>query len=187
DGAHMGRVYFRGAASKADSAEACLDGLITRRVRGMQPGQVRYGLVTNDGGGILDDILVYRKPESVDGDYTHWLVVNASNREKILNWISSRPVPSDVVVDDRTEGTAMIAVQGPRSAELLTPLFGRELLDMKYYTSRGFQLAADDAIVSRTGYTGEDGWELEVPATVALDVWQQLVDRAAPLGGGPAG
>jgi len=187
DVSHMGRIFFGGAG-----AEAFLDTLVTRRVRGMQPGQVRYGLVTNENGGILDDVLVYRKPDSMESDvayrdFTHWLVVNASNRDKILSWISDRPLPSDVVLDDRTEATAMIAAQGPRSGELLTPLLGTELLAMKYYTSRGVALAGNNIIVSRTGYTGEDGWELVVPSSRAPEVWEQLVSRAGLLGGGPAG
>jgi aminomethyltransferase len=187
DVSHMGRIFFRGS-----DAEAFLDRLITRRAAGMQPGQVRYGLVTNESGGILDDILVYRRPDNLSADspyqqFSHWLVVNASNREKIIDWIRERQGSSDVDYDDRTLETAMIAVQGPRSAEVLVPVLGDEILAMKYYTGRAVSAFGEELLVSRTGYTGEDGWEVVVAASRALELWEQLANRSAPLGGGPAG
>jgi aminomethyltransferase len=181
DVSHMGRVLFGGAA-----VEAFLDGLVTRRVRGMKPGAIRYALVTNERGGILDDVLVYHLSEP-DGDFTHGLVVNASNREKILNWIARQPLPGNLHYDDRTEQTTMIAVQGPRAGELLTPLFGGELLAMKYYTSVFRTLQGEQVLVSRTGYTGEDGWELIAPADTAVNLWEHLVAHSSPFGGSPAG
>ena len=186
DVSHMGRIFFGPRSSDRGQAEFFLDRLITRRVRGMQPGQIRYGLVTNESGGILDDILVYRLPVPTSEGATHLLVVNSSNREKILRWIESR-VDADVSFVDRTTSTAMIAVQGPRAAELLEPMFGSDLRSMKYYSARQVATDGGSALVSRTGYTGEDGWELIVADSEAVTLWERLVEGAARLGGGPAG
>ncbi|HJS06861.1 MAG TPA: glycine cleavage system protein T, partial [Pirellulales bacterium] len=104
DVSHMGRLYFSGPG-----ATEFLDSLVTRRVTDMSPGQVRYGLVTNDSGGILDDVLVYRLPEASgsSGDAlaaSHLMVVNASNRPKIVSWIDARLCDrSDVAMRDVTE------------------------------------------------------------------------------------
>src|SRR4029079_10036821 len=102
--------------------------------------------------GILDDILVYRAPENISSSspyqqFSHWLVVNASNREKIVEWIRGRTGTSNVAFDDRTLDTAMIAVQGPRSAEVLIPLLGDEILAMKYYTSRAITGFGEELLV----------------------------------------
>src|SRR5262245_20959057 len=116
DVSHMGRLRLDG-----NGAAAFLDRLLTRKVVGMAPGKIRYSLVCDESGGILDDVLVYHLQEHGGGLY-HLLVVNASNREKIVSWLKSHLKPGDdVKLTDRTCETAMIAVQGPRALSCVEP------------------------------------------------------------------
>jgi aminomethyltransferase len=148
----------------------------------MAVGQIRYSLMTNEAGGILDDVLVYRLPEQ-NGAPLHMLVVNASNRQKILNWVRFRLSGcEDVLLNDVTRETAMIAAQGPLAIKLVQPLTTADLGAMKYYHGLQTNVAGQPAIVSRTGYTGEDGFELTVPAEVAVEVWQQLLSGGKDRG-----
>ena len=115
DVSHMGRIRFSGPGS-----EALLDHLVTRRVAGMKPGQIRYALMTNDVGGILDDVLVYHLRDARGTAY-HLLVVNASNSQKIWDWLEAHHDGADVELRDVTLETAMIAVQGPRALQISIP------------------------------------------------------------------
>jgi len=155
-------------------------------------------LVTNDQGGILDDVLVYRLLDSKTGATYYEMVVNASNRQKILVWLERRRAagfgpggPEIASPRDLTFDTAMIAVQGPKAAALIEPIFGAVAMALRYYTAVELPLPGFPgepvAIVSRTGYTGEDGWELVVPAKRALDVWRRLLEIGAPLDAQAAG
>jgi aminomethyltransferase len=188
DVSHMGRLRFDGPG-----AEAFLERIVTRRVVGMKPGQVRYALVTNDEGGILDDVLVYRLVDSKTGATYYQMVVNASNRVKILVWLEKLRAagfgPGGPEISsplDRTFDTAMIAVQGPKSSLLIEPLVGAPALALRYYTAAEMPLVDSPgepiALVSRTGYTGEDGWELVVPTRQALEVWRRLLEVGQPHG-----
>ena len=164
DVSHMGRFRFTGPG-----AESFLDRIVTRRVADMKPGQIRYALVTNDSGGILDDVLVYHLPHAEGGTYFS-MVVNASNREKIVDWLDDHLGDrGDVRFTDVTLETAMIAVQGPRALEILQPLVQADLAALKYYHAVEERIAGKTTVVSRTGYTGEDGCELIVPASIAAD------------------
>jgi aminomethyltransferase len=193
DISHMGRLRFEGPGAAVFLAE-----LLTRRVADMTPGQIRYSLVTNDEGGILDDVLVgyYHDPF---GQPFFVLVVNASNHEKIVRWVhahlpkerAERP-GEEIVFSDVSQLWAMFAIQGPRSVELLQPLVDADLASMKYY--RGAQVRIlhpaaerEGGIVSRTGYTGEDGFELSLGAGIAKGVWEAIVELGKPLGLVPAG
>jgi len=180
DISHMGRLRFDGAASGA-----FLESLLTRRVLDMQPGQVRYSLVTNESGGILDDVLVYQL-RAADGSLYHLMVVNASNREKILGWIRPK-LPAYVRCTDQTAASGMIAVQGPQALEIAQPLVEAPLTSLRYYHAVETRLAGKAVVASRTGYTGEDGCELIVPAESLPSVWQALSDAAAAVGGMAAG
>ena len=122
DVSHMGRLRFDGRAGDGSDTGAFLDSLLTRRTADMQTGQVRYSLVTNEAGGILDDVLAYRLQNAAGGGY-HLMVVNASNRAKIVDWLTPRlrDFP-DVRMTDVTLDWAMIAVQGPLARELVAPL-----------------------------------------------------------------
>jgi aminomethyltransferase len=170
DVSHMGRLRFAGAGGGS-----FLEQLLTRRVADMAVGQVRYSLVTNEAGGILDDVLVYRLADQ-GGLPLHMLVVNASNRLKILNWVRFRlSGREDVLLNDVTRETAMIAVQGPLALKLVQPLTSADLAAMKYYHGLQADVAGQPAIVSCTGYTGENGFELTVPSDVAVAIWEKLL------------
>jgi aminomethyltransferase len=180
DVSHMGRFDFRGP-----DTGRFLDSLVTRSVLDMPTGKIRYGLVTNQQGGILDDILVYHLTDK-SGPY-YQLVVNASNRQKLLAWFGESLPSFDVRMDDRTTETAMIAVQGPRALELVKPLLDVDLAGMKYYTAKFGTACSKPALISRTGYTGEDGCELIVAAEDGLAVWETLISTGEPLGAKAAG
>ncbi len=182
DISHMARFRFDGP-----HAAAFLDQLVTRRIADLKPGKIRYALVTNQQGGILDDVLVYHLHEP-DGTRFFWMVVNAGNRAKISDWIKSRPGFHDVTFTDETTESAMIAVQGPRALEAAQTLFGDEPLDaMSNYSGCVSSIQDRRVIVSRTGYTGEDGVELILPADFAVELWETLMHQATSLGGGPVG
>ena len=183
DISHMGRLSFHGR-----DAMPFLDRLVTCRVDTLVDGQIRYGLICNEEGGILDDILVNRIDDTSFG-----LVVNASNRIKIIDWINtllSQPVSAgraQIVFEDQTKNTAMIAIQGPQSASLVAAVTALDVSSMKYYTGRNITFHGQNAFLSRTGYTGEDGFELIVPAEAATTVWDSLIDAGHGQGIKPCG
>jgi aminomethyltransferase len=182
DISHMGRLAFRG-----QGAANFLDRICTRAVVGIPTGKIRYSLVTNESGGILDDVLVYHLADP-DGEPFHYLVVNASNRPKIVEWVSRfLPGAADVQFSDETLSTGMIAVQGPRALATAQPLVEVPLESLDNYTGAVAEICGARGIVSRTGYTGEDGCELIVPSEAVLDVWQKLLALGTPLGARPAG
>lgn len=179
DISHMGRFTIRGAG-----AIAALEHVVTSSVATLKPQQVRYGLVCREDGGILDDVLVYH------GSSEMGLVVNASNRQKIWDWLQTQFQGFDCALTDDTPTTAMIALQGPRSIAVVQALTGiseagkAALLALGYYrhtttviTFRGHTLPLQ---ISRTGYTGEDGYEFVCPQEVAADLWEFLMEAGAP-------
>jgi aminomethyltransferase len=186
DVSHMGRIRFRHKAGDGRMTAAFLDSVLTRRVIDMKPGQVRYSLVCNEQGGILDDVLVYCAPDDGVG-VRYSLVVNASNREKIVSWMRSRldDMPG-VDMEDVTTVYAMIAVQGPKALEILQPLVDVPLDRQKYYTTTYGQFVFDhsriDVALSRTGYTGEDGYEIIAPNNDIVRIWETVLAAGAPHG-----
>lgn len=181
DVSHMGRIRFEGPA-----AESFLERIVTRRVAGMPAGQIRYALVTNEAGGVLDDVLVYHLTHSRGANY-YQLVVNASNREKIVRWLHDHRDGAEVEIHDATLETAMIAVQGPRALEIVRPLVSLDPETLGYYHGAECELVGTSGLISRTGYTGEDGCELIVPAEAALTLWEALDEAAQAIGGGAVG
>ena len=182
DISHMGRLRFDGPR-----ADQLLDRLLTRRVLDMEPGQVRYSLVCNEAGGILDDVLVSCL-ESPSGKIYFLLVVNASNKEKIVCWLGPHLAEyPDVEFHDVTESTAMIAVQGPKAVQVCGKLFPPSVLGLGYYRSKVTEQMSKPCVVSRTGYTGEDGFELIVRAEDAPRVWENLLLAGRDLGISPVG
>jgi aminomethyltransferase len=116
------------------------------------------------------------------------MVVNASNRVKIVSWLQRHLRETErVMLRDVTRETAMIAVQGPAAIDLITPRVDVDLRGMKYYTGAIALFGAVEVVISRTGYTGEDGCELMVPAPAALDIWQQILDQGQSRGARPVG
>jgi aminomethyltransferase len=184
DVSHMGRLTVTGPG-----ARDWLESLLTRRVADMDVGRVRYTLVTSDAGGtvaILDDALVAREADAADGTSRFALVVNAANRDRVVAWLESRLPAAGVTLADRTAATAMIAVQGPVAIEIVTGLCpaadAARIAALKNYTATTATVAGTPAAVSRTGYTGEDGVELVVPAAAAEAVWSAIHAAGTPRG-----
>ena len=172
DVSHMGRLSFGGP-----DALDLIQHVYTNNAATMKDGQVRYGLVCNENGGIRDDILVYRWPQS-------WaMVVNASNRMKIVEWIAAHKGSRNVQIDDQTEATCMIAVQGPKALSMCKGLTEADAAKLGYYHAVHTLYRGNKCLVSRTGYTGEDGIEIIAPAILAVTLWEELVQR----GGKPCG
>ncbi len=155
DVSHMGRVKVQGR-----HARRFLERLCTRRISDMQAGQCRYSLVCNEKGGVHDDIIVYRMDED---DFL--LVVNASNREKLLPHFEKVKAAGEMQlkIDDQTLSTAMVALQGPKVIDMIRK-FSSEIPNLKRYRFAVKNLMIMKVIVSRTGYTGEDGVEAILPA-----------------------
>ena len=175
DVSHMGRLGFSGPG-----VAEFLDSLVTRRVANMAAGRIRYALVTNEAGGILDDVLVYRLEDASGGAAQFQMVVNASNREKIVAWIKSL-LPEGITFEDQTTQTCMIAVQGPQAVGLMGPLLDVDLAAMKYYTGQSATIVGHPGFVSRTGYTGEDGCEVIADAGDALYLWETILEAGQSI------
>ena len=172
DISHMGRLWITGP-----DREDFVNRIITNDLRLLQPGQICYSLVTNEQGGILDDILVYRFPEKL------LLVVNASNRAKILGWLEQHREQAQVQIEDRTATEAMFAIQGPAALGVLQEFCPAPLASLGYYRSVETTVLGYPTLVSRTGYTGEDGFEIILSTDKALKVWTALYRQAVPVGG----
>lgn len=174
DVSHMGRVKVSGR-----HARRFLERLCTRRIHDMQPGQCRYSLMCNDQGGVRDDVIVYRHD---DDEFT--VVVNGANREKMLGHFEQVRAAGDlsVKIDDTTMKTAMVAIQGPKVMGFVGK-FSTEIPTLKRYRFTVKNLVIAKLTVSRTGYTGEDGIEVILPAgmvDMALKLILKDVNMDAP-------
>jgi len=177
DVSHMGELEIRG-----ENAEQALNGLLSNDIRGMYDGQVRYSLLPNQKGGAVDDILVYRHNQN-----RFLVVVNACNSDKDAEWLKSN-LPPDVEFLNVSSKVAQIAVQGPNSLQLLSRLCDAETLPEKYFSFVPELLVGTiKCLISRTGYTGEDGFELYCASTDAENLYQLLLEGGAELGVAPCG
>jgi aminomethyltransferase len=184
DISHMGRLLFEGT-----DALSLIQEVYTNDAATMSVGQARYGLICNNEGGVLDDVLVYRF------DQFWMMVVNASNREKIVNWLEQHRGRRQVATRDATAALSMVAVQGPRATDIICDVFARQpwnrdakaqlIARLKYYHALPpIECDADDnpVIVSRTGYTGEDGFEVSLPAGQVTAFAEGVFESAKKLG-----
>ena len=174
DISHMGRIEVRGPG-----AAAYLAALLTNEVERLGLNHAQYTLMCADDGGILDDLVAYR--HGVDR-YT--LVVNASNRLRDLDWMRARLLPG-VDLEDITASVSLVALQGPLAQSAL-PATGVDLDTIPYFGFAGGQLAGVPATISRTGYTGEDGFELFVATEQVVRVWDALLESDRVLAAGLA-
>jgi aminomethyltransferase len=176
DLSHMGQFGLRGA-----NAGAWAETLTVNLVANMKPGQARYNIFTNERGGAHDDVIFYRL------DAERWLlVVNASNAEKMWQ-ILSAGAPTDIEIVNNHGVDALVAIQGPRSVEILRDFVDIDLAAMKYYSCVEARVRGVHAVIARTGYTGEDGFEIFCAAENATNVWDELLARGRPHGLEPAG
>ena len=167
DVSHMGRIDIRGP-----NAAAFLDRLITSNVGKLRIGRGRYGLICNRDGGVIDDVVVFRRAESV-----YLLVCNASRWDRVTEWMAENAMDG-VEITHRRDDTAMLAVQGPEAVAAVARHFHPSPLQLKRFAGEGGRMAGVNAFISRTGYTGEDGCELIVSADDAPHVWNTLVDES---------
>ncbi len=166
DVSHMGRLSFGGAG-----ALDLIQMVWTNNAATMKEMQVRYGLICKEDGGTLDDVLVYR------WSYGWAMVVNASNRDKIVAWLKKQMGPLDVQLQDQTLDTAMLAVQGPKAIDFCAGMFDADPSKLKYYFALPTRYKGSNCVVSRTGYTGEDGLEIMIKNELAVELADELLAR----------
>ena len=179
DLSHMGRIYVEGR-----DAERFLQILTTNDVSRLAVGQAQYSLICNEKGGVRDDILVYRLEER-----EYLLVVNAANRAKILewmDWLMAAHAPQ-MSVRDRTLETVMVGVQGPAAERFLQPFVDGGLGDLRYYRGSTMKVGGGDGFVSRTGYTGEDGFEVILDSELGTRLWGEMQAVLPSVGGALCG
>ena len=169
---HMGEAVFRGP-----DAERAVQRLVTRDVSRQEEGQASYSAVCYEDGGTVDDVIVYRRAE----DFI--IVVNASNREKDLDHFRENTGDLDVDLADESDDWALLALQGPEAADLLQNLTDADLSNLKAFRFTEGEISGAATIISRTGYTGEDGFEIFVRPDDAPQVWRELLEAGATPAG----
>ena len=184
DLSHMGEILLIGPESAA-----ALDYALAGKLSAIQMGQAKYSLLLAEDGGIIDDLVVYRT-----GDDRYMVVANASNREIVAHELRARADGFDTTVEDESDDIALIAIQGPDALEVLqqTPGFGIQgagndnddfvtaLAALKYYRAIPAEFEGEPVLVARTGYTGEDGFELYVAPERAAGLWDALRETGGP-------
>ena len=177
DVTHMGEFYVRGK-----DALGFLQKVTINDVARLKSGRVQYSAMCYEDGGIIDDLLIYR----MENEYM--LVVNASNLQKDFNWIQSQKF-GDVEIEDVSDATALLGVQGPKSLATLQKLTKENLSKIEYYTFTRGMLADVSMIISRTGYTGELGFELyfNADSETAKNVWDAIFNAGKEFGIQPVG
>ncbi|MFB3904565.1 MAG: glycine cleavage system aminomethyltransferase GcvT [Acidobacteriota bacterium] len=176
DVSHMGRLRIKGR-----DALALVQQVSCNDAARLADGQAQYSGLLNTAGGFIDDIIVHRFASD-----QFMICVNASGREKDLAWFLNHQ-SGNVEIIDESDVTAQIAVQGPKAVEILQPLTKIPLQEIKYYWFREGDVGGTKALIARTGYTGEDGFELYLPASAAELIWNRLLDAGQAAGVRPAG
>jgi len=177
DVSHMGELRVRGSG-----ALDLLQHVTCNDVSRLRAGRAHYTALTTPGGAFVDDLLIYRLDER---DFL--LVTNAANTAKDLAWLGTHAAAFDLELLDESADWAQIAIQGPLAEEILAPLVDADLSQLRYYRFVSVELSGGRSIVSRTGYTGEDGFEIYTPPAAAAGIWAALLERGGPLGLKPAG
>jgi len=177
DVSHMGEFLVTGP-----EAADYVSWITTNDPHALGVGDAQYSAMCHEDGGIIDDLLVYRL-----GEDRFRLVVNAGNHAKDWKHCSAQAGRFDVRIEDESEGVALLALQGPRAREILEPLCSDPVESIGFYRFRQGHVAGAPCVISRTGYTGEDGFELYLPAERAVGVWNALLEAGASHGLIPAG
>ncbi len=176
DVSHLGEIRVKGAG-----AEKFLQYRLTNDMRKLSDGRMLYNLLCDEQGYTLDDILIYRVNES---DF--YLIVNAANIERDLEALKFY-APDGLSIEDQSERTACVAIQGPESEKTVQTLFGFDTPSMAYYSFREAEFKGQPVWISRSGYTGEDGFEIFSSNEVAPLIWDRLIEGGASKGILPAG
>jgi len=178
DLSHMGEFEITG-----ENAVHFLNYCLTNNAAKLKIGQAQYTLIPYTDGSVADDAILYRLDED-----KYLLVVNAANTQKDLEWLSHQKLGFEKVnLEDISDRTALIAIQGPKSEGILQKLTSADLRNLKYYHITKGEVAGIDALIARTGYTGEDGFEIFLPWDKATVVWRSLLDAGKDSGLKPAG
>lgn len=170
DLSHMGEFEVSGK-----DALPFLQKMTTNNVASLAVGKVQYSCMPYAEGGIVDDLLVYRLADR------YFLVVNASNIRKDFDWLTSH-ISGDVKLIDRSDELGLLAIQGPNAQKLMSELTSHDLESMSYYTCATANVAGTELLFSRTGYTGEDGFEMYIPTAHCKALWKAVTDAGARHG-----
>jgi len=165
DVSHMGEVRITGP-----DAERYVNHIFTNDVSTLEAGKILYGMMCYDNGGTVDDLLVYKM-----GDNDFFLVINAANIDKDVAWINEHTAGYNVTVDHQSDHYGQLALQGPESERYLKDALGIDGSDLVFYTFKVVDLKGEPVIVSRTGYTGEDGFEIYATPDTIRDMWDRLM------------
>jgi len=175
DLSHMGEFIITGS-----DAERFLQKVTVNDVSALAEWQVQYSCMCYEDGGIVDDVLIYRLPDH------YMLVVNAACLDKDLSWLESQ-LQGDVRLENRSDDFGLIAVQGPEAQRLVTKLTDFDLDSLAFYWAANVKIGDHDVLISRTGYTGEDGFEMYIAPDICSDIWDKIMSAGADLNAGPVG
>jgi len=177
DVSHMGEILVEG-----EDSLSYIQKLVTNDCSKMYDGQVKYSPICNEEGGVIDDLLIYKLNNN-----RYILVVNAANRQKDFKWMKANKF-GNITLSDISDDIALIAVQGPKSKQVLLKLMDEELLPKKYYSFKDkVNIAGCEAMVSKTGYTGELGYEIYCKSLDAKTIWNELLEKGKDEGIVPCG
>lgn len=166
DVSHMGEILVQG-----EDAVKYLNHVLTNDYTDLTPGEARYSPMCNEHGGTVDDLIVYMR-----GANDYFVVVNAANKDKDFNWMADHKI-GNVTVEDVSDQYGQLALQGPNAPKVLAKLADPSVIPEKYYTCIfNGNIKGIPCMISRTGYTGEDGFEIYMPADKAADVWELLIE-----------
>ena len=166
DVSHMGEVRITGP-----EAQKFVNYIFTNDITKMDKGGIQYGMMLYPNGGTVDDLLVYTM-----GENDYFLVINAANIDKDVAWINEQAANFDVKVENQSESYGQIAVQGPEAEKTMKAVLNLDCTDLTFYTFKCVDYNGDNIIVSRTGYTGEDGFEVYASHKTIQDMWDMLMD-----------
>lgn len=174
DVSHMGEVEITGP-----DAERFVNHIFTNDLTDAPTGQCFYGMMLHPTGGVVDDLLVYKR-----GENDFFLVINAANIDKDVDWIRSNREGFDVEIDHLSDSMGELAIQGPDAEKIITEVLAIECADLAFYTFKELEYEGKPILISRTGYTGEDGFEIYCDHELTVELWDRLIasGRAVPCG-----
>ena len=174
DVSHMGEVAVTGP-----EAERFVNYIFTNDLTGAPTGKCYYGMMLHPSGGTVDDLIVYKR-----GDNDFFLVINAANIDKDVAWITSHATGFDVKIDHQSDLYGEIAIQGPKAESIIIEELNLPVADLEFYSFSTYEYNGDQIIISRTGYTGEDGFEIYASNATTQKIWDTLIStgRVEPCG-----
>lgn len=175
DASHMGELVI-----KERGAFSFLQKLISNDLSNISAGQMQYNLFLNESGGIIDDLMIYHQGDAF------LCVVNASNKDKVLKWLNKNIQP-EVEIVDRSKEIALLSLQGPQAAGIVEKVFGQDVAAIEYLFFIKKQIEGQEIFISRSGYTGEDGFEIYLPWENSSQWWDKLIKAGQDFGLKPCG